>query len=103
MSTLEDIPTYGKHPKSSPPFHRTVPRSSPFLRTCVVRTTTMMKLTEYPFNREIRGAQFRPAYLTECIYQLVLESQVPHKTVNLLFTIPNENIKLTGLGGGVTF
>ena len=55
MSTFEDIPTYGKHPKSSPPFHRTVPRSSPFLRTCVVRTTTMMKLTEYPFNREIRG------------------------------------------------
>ena len=26
-------------------------------------------------------------YLTQCIYQLVLESQLPHKIVNLLFTI----------------
>ena len=29
-------------------------------------------------------------YLTECIYQLVLESQLPHKIVNLLFTITIE-------------
>jgi len=28
-------------------------------------------------------------YLTECIYLLVLESQLPHKIVNLLFTITN--------------
>ena len=28
-------------------------------------------------------------YLTPCIYQLVLESQLPHKIVNLLFTITN--------------
>ena len=25
--------------------------------------------------------------LTECIYHLVLENQIPHKIVNLLFTI----------------
>ena len=30
-------------------------------------------------------------YLTECILQLVLESQLPHKIVNLLFTITNLN------------
>ena len=24
-------------------------------------------------------------YLTRCVYQLVLESQLPHKTVNLIF------------------
>jgi hypothetical protein len=28
-------------------------------------------------------------YLTQCIKQMVLESQAPHKTVNLLFTITN--------------
>ena len=33
--------------------------------------------------------------LTECRYQLVLESQLPHKFVNLLFT----NTKLTVLWG----
>ena len=38
-------------------------------------------------------------YLTKCIYQLVLESQHPHKIVNLLFTITNSNIKLTVLWG----
>ena len=37
--------------------------------------------------------------LTECIYSLVLESQRPHKIVNLLFTITNEDIKLTVLWG----
>ena len=32
-------------------------------------------------------------HLTECIYQFVLESQLPHKIVNLLFTITNQYIK----------
>ena len=40
------------------------------------------------------------AYLTECIYQLVLESQLPHKLVNLLFTITYQNIKLMVSWGG---
>jgi len=40
-----------------------------------------------------------PPYLTECIYSLVLESQLTHKIVNLLFTITNSNIKLTVLWG----
>jgi len=31
----------------------------------------------------------RYSYLTACIYQLVLESQLPHEIVNLLFTITN--------------
>ena len=34
-------------------------------------------------------------YLTQCIDQMVSESQLPHKIVNLLFTIINQNIKLT--------
>ena len=38
-------------------------------------------------------------YLTECIYQLVLESQLPHKIVNMLFTITYQMIKLTVLWG----
>ena len=35
------------------------------------------------------------SHLTECIHQLVLESRLPHKIVYLLFTITNQNIKLT--------
>ena len=38
-------------------------------------------------------------YLTECIYQLVLESQLPHKTVNLIFSSVIVNNKLTILWG----
>ena len=38
-------------------------------------------------------------YLTDCIYELVLESQLPHRIVNLLFTITNQNIQLTILWG----
>ena len=37
--------------------------------------------------------------LTECINQMVLESQLPHKIVNLLFIITNKNSKLTVLWG----
>ena len=33
------------------------------------------------------GAPHTKAYLTECIYQLVLESHPPLKLVNLFFTI----------------
>ena len=36
-------------------------------------------------------------HLTECIYQLVLESQLPHKIVNLLFTITDEDNKIANL------
>ena len=39
------------------------------------------------------------SYLTLCIYQLGLESQLPPKIVNLLLTITDENIKLTVLRG----
>ena len=42
------------------------------------------------------------SYLTKCIYYLVLESQLHHKIVNLLFAIINQNIKLT-ICGGVDF
>ena len=41
----------------------------------------------------------RRPYLTESIYQLVLESQLPHKIVDLLCTETNQNIKLTVLWG----
>jgi len=32
-----------------------------------------------------RAAAWRGAYLTQCINEMVLESQLPHKTVNLIF------------------
>ena len=35
------------------------------------------------------------AYRTQCIYQLVLESQLPHKTGNLIFELVIENNKQT--------
>jgi len=38
-------------------------------------------------------------YLTQYIYQSVLESQLPHKIVNLAFTITKQNIESTFLGG----
>ena len=38
-------------------------------------------------------------YLTECIDQLVLESQLSHEFVNLLFTNTDLNIQLTVLWG----
>jgi hypothetical protein len=35
------------------------------------------------------------SYLTQCIHQLLLESQSPHKTVNLIFELVIVNKKLT--------
>ena len=46
-------------------------------------------------GRAVRGAD----YLTECIYYLVLESQPPHKTVNLIFQLVIVKNKLTILWG----
>jgi hypothetical protein len=45
----------------------------------------------------MQRAQLVRFYLTECDYQLVLESQLPHKIVNLLFKIAYKSIKLTVL------
>ena len=45
------------------------------------------------------GGRERQSYLTKCIYQLALEIHLPHKIVNLLFTITNSNTKLTVLWG----
>ena len=42
------------------------------------------------------------AYLTKCVYSSILDSQVPRKNVNLLFTLNNSDRELTVLGGGVT-
>ena len=42
------------------------------------------------------GQRFDPK---QCIHEMVLESQLPHRVVNLLFTITNENNKLTMLWG----
>ena len=39
------------------------------------------------------------SYLTECIYQLVLQSQLPHKIVDLMFTITNQKVSLRFRGG----
>ena len=38
-------------------------------------------------------------YLTECINQMVLESQLHHKIVHLLFTTTNQNDKSTVFWG----
>ena len=37
--------------------------------------------------------------ISQCIHSMVLESQLPHKTVNLLLTITTRNNKLTILWG----
>jgi hypothetical protein len=42
-------------------------------------------------------AQAPHLYLSDCIHELFLESQLPHKTVNLLFTTTN------GFVGELTF
>ena len=38
-------------------------------------------------------------HLTECIHYMALKSQLPRKIVNLLFTITNQNDRLTVLLG----
>ena len=35
--------------------------------------------------------------LTECVYQSVVEGRIPHTIVKLLFTLIDENIKVTVL------
>ena len=43
--------------------------------------------------RQRTGCETLYTYLTECIYRLVLESQLLHEIVNLLFPIANENTR----------
>jgi hypothetical protein len=43
-----------------------------------------------------------PFYLTKCINSMVLEIQLPHKIVHLLFTITYQNNELT-IGGEIDF
>ena len=42
-------------------------------------------------------------YLTQCTYQLVLESQLPHEIVNFIFQLVIANNKLTILWGSRLF
>ena len=39
-------------------------------------------------------------HFAECVCLLACESELPHENVDLLFTITNQNIKLTVLWGG---
>ena len=39
-------------------------------------------------------------YFTECIYELALESRLPHNIISSFFTIPYKNIESTILWGG---
>ena len=55
--------------------------------------------TMIPVHTSLIAAGLRYSFLTECIYLFVLESQFPHKIVNLVFAITNSNIKLTVLCG----
>ena len=43
--------------------------------------------TPHSIPETIASATCGHAYLIECIYHLVLESHLPHKIVNFLFTI----------------
>jgi hypothetical protein len=43
------------------------------------------------FDQDLLAPNAAPLHLTNCINQMVLESQFPHKIVNLLFTITNNN------------
>ena len=47
-------------------------------------------------SRGVGARAIAPALIR--IYQLVLESQLPHKIVNLLFTMTNYSVKLTDPG-----
>ena len=38
------------------------------------------------------GRRVHDACLTECVYQLVLESQLPYKIVNVFITITNKTL-----------
>ena len=51
------------------------------------------------FGAEIVAALESPFYLSECIHHLVLESQLPHKTVNSIFESEIVNCKLAILRG----
>ena len=57
-------------------------------QTCESYCTTVHLYRTQVLNRVLQRSR---VYLTECIYQLVLESQIPHTLVNLLFTITNSN------------
>ena len=51
-----------------------------------------------PFRAVIPTEPIR-THLTECTIQMVLESHIPRKIENLLFTITNQNNELTVLWG----
>jgi hypothetical protein len=56
-------------------------------------------LLEKDALQECEVAWIRRFYLTQCIYELVLDSQLPHKTVKLIFQLVKVNNKLTILWG----
>ena len=57
-----------------------------------------MALAVYAPN-SLESGEMHDLYLIFCIYELVLDSQLPHKIVTLLFTITNQNMKLIVLWG----
>jgi len=61
----------------------------------MVQTSADSSLSTVAPAAAARGGWGLRFSLAECVYQLLCESQVPNKIVNLLFTITNQNIKLT--------
>jgi hypothetical protein len=70
------------------------------LRDCFKISMCMDKMFDQatPWYESDDGKKFGKStlksYLTECIYQLVLESQLPHKIVNLSFAITSSHIEV---------
>ena len=63
---------------------------------CVQRLGARGRLEEALHLRDRQSGQ---PILTECIHELVLESQLPHKTVNLIFPSVVVHNRLTILWG----
>jgi len=73
---------------------RVIKKKKKKVRSAVTGSNSTFRIRTFLLSRGL--LPFDPP---ECIHQLVLESQLPHEIVNLLFTIPNHNIKLTVLWG----
>ena len=65
--------------------------------------TKRMELQRYLMDVQVvsrrTGKPWLEFHLTECINQMVLQGQLPHKIVNLLITVTKQNHKLTILWG----
>ena len=76
----------------------------PLFRDTSLRRNSLLLGNDHQPNQRAGGHsavdhEGRGSHVTECIYQWVLESQIPQNIINLLFTIADKNIKLSVLWG----